>query len=81
MVTAPASEALRSLKGLLHSEVPDGSRPARRESWLRLRDLIVIAGQPDRSARERIELYAVACGRTVEFLLYRVETKLVPHPK
>lgn len=42
--------------------------------------LIVITGQPDRSVRERVERYADSCGLTVEFLLYRVHTKLLPHP-
>lgn len=42
--------------------------------------LIVISGQPDRSVRERVESYADSCGLTVEFLLYRVQTKLLPHP-
>lgn len=42
--------------------------------------LIVITGQPDKSVRDRVERYADARGLTVEFLLYRVQTKLLPHP-
>lgn len=42
--------------------------------------LIVISGQPDKSVRERVEHYADTKGLTVEFLLYRVQTKLLPHP-
>lgn len=42
--------------------------------------LIVISGQPDKSVRNRVEHYAQARGLTVEFLLYRVQTKLLPHP-
>lgn len=42
--------------------------------------LIVISGQPDKSVRDRAERYAQARGLTVEFLLYRVQTKLLPHP-
>jgi hypothetical protein len=42
--------------------------------------LIIISGQPDQSVRNRVEQYAHTCGLTVEFLLYRVHTKLLPHP-
>lgn len=42
--------------------------------------LIVISGQPDKSVRERVEQYATSRGLTVEFLLYRVQTKLLAHP-
>ncbi|GJF08927.1 hypothetical protein NGTWS0302_33010 [Mycolicibacterium cyprinidarum] len=42
--------------------------------------LIVISGQPDKSVRHRVERFAQARGLTVEFLLYRVQTKLLPHP-
>lgn len=42
--------------------------------------LIVISGQPDKSVRNRVEHYADTRGLTVEFLLYRVQTKLLPHP-
>lgn len=42
--------------------------------------LIVISGQPDKSVRERVEQHARSRGLTVEFLLYRVQTKLLPHP-
>jgi hypothetical protein len=42
--------------------------------------LIVIAGQPDRSARNRVEHYAAARGHEVTFLLYRVHIELVAHP-
>jgi hypothetical protein len=42
--------------------------------------LIVISGQPDKSVRNRVEHYARTRGVTVEFLLYRVQTELLPHP-
>lgn len=42
--------------------------------------LIVITGQPDKSVRDLVERHANLRGLTVEFLLYRVQTKFVPHP-
>jgi hypothetical protein len=42
--------------------------------------LIVVSGQPDKSVRDLAERHAEASGATIEFLLYRVQTKLVPHP-
>ena len=41
---------------------------------------IVIAGQPDLSVKRRVERYAAAQGQQVEFLLYRVDVRLEPHP-
>ena len=43
--------------------------------------LIVISGQPDKSVRDLVERHARARNLTVEFLLYRVQTKLLPHPE
>lgn len=42
--------------------------------------LIVISGQPDKSVRDLVERHAHSRDLTVEFLLYRVQTKLVAHP-
>lgn len=42
--------------------------------------LIVIAGQPDRSVRARVDDYAATRGLEVTFLLYRVRMELAEHP-
>jgi len=42
--------------------------------------LMVIAGQPEKSVREHVESYAAARGLTVTFLLYRVQMNLLEHP-
>lgn len=42
--------------------------------------LIVIAGQPDKSVRKRVDRYANQGGHEVTFLLYRVRMELEPHP-
>lgn len=42
--------------------------------------LIIVAGQPNKSARAKIERYAASRGASVEILLYRVQILLVPHP-
>ncbi|OBJ68172.1 hypothetical protein A5643_14665 [Mycobacterium sp. 1274756.6] len=42
--------------------------------------LIVVSGQPDPVVRSRVEAHAKTRKVTVEFLLYRVEMKLIPHP-
>lgn len=42
--------------------------------------VIVVSGQPDESVRDRVEQYARIRDVTVEFLLYRVQLKLVAHP-
>jgi hypothetical protein len=42
--------------------------------------LILIAGQPDKSVRNRVEHDASTRGLTVRFLLYRVQMELLAHP-
>jgi hypothetical protein len=42
--------------------------------------LVLIAGQPDKTVRSRVERYAAARGLTVTFLLYRVQMDLLAHP-
>ena len=42
--------------------------------------LILVAGQPDKSVRNRVEHYAQTRGLTVTYLLYRVQMELVAHP-
>ena len=42
--------------------------------------LILVAGQPDKTVRDRVERYAATRGLTATFLLYKVQMDLVAHP-
>jgi hypothetical protein len=59
------------LEDLQHHATNHGSESAH---------LIVIAGQPDVSVRDRVDAYAQARGLEVTFLLYRVDVTLRTHP-
>lgn len=61
------------------SSIDDLDRHAKAHGYDSAR-LVVVSGQRDKSVRHRVERYTQARGLTVEFLLYRVQTKLLPHP-
>jgi len=77
-----AGQALSPIPAPCHAEFREKSGLARhsKNHGYDSAHLIVISGQPDKSVRNRVEHYARTRGVTVEFLLYRVQTELLPHP-